>query len=70
MFLVNKKKMCFILYFCLLDNQDYSVQTALDNWLDGLGPVIIPEAVAGREKRQISKEKTLRVSKTSSEVEK
>ena len=34
-----------------LDCQDYSVQTALDDWLDGLGPVVIPEAVAGREKR-------------------
>ena len=34
-----------------LDSQDYSVQTALDDWLDGLGPVVIPEAVAGREKR-------------------
>ena len=34
------------------NNEDYSVQTALDGWLEGLGPLVIPKALAGREPRK------------------
>ena len=33
-------------------NDDYSVQTALNDWLESLGPLVIPQAVAGREARK------------------
>ena len=36
----------------ILDNADYSVRMALDDWLEGLGPIVIPDAVAGRENRK------------------
>lgn len=36
----------------VVDVKEYCVQTALEDWLDGFGPIVIPEAVAGRENRK------------------
>ena len=34
------------------DSEDYAIKDGLEDWLEALGPLVIPEAVAGRRGRK------------------
>ena len=34
------------------DSEDYAIKAGLEDWLEALGPLVIPEAVAGRRCRK------------------
>ena len=34
------------------DSEDYAIKDGLEDWLEALGPLVIPEAVAGRRCRK------------------